>query len=76
MDGGLVPAPNDHVWSAFGAGKGGREAVGVVGEIHCDLLLRAGVATTELVQQFENSIVALVEAPALEGHRAVVQGVQ
>ena len=75
VDGGLVSAPNDHVWSAFGAGKGGREVVGVFGEVHCDLLLWAGVATTELVQQFKNTVVALVEAPALQSHRAVVQGV-
>ena len=75
MDGGLVSAPNDHVWSAFSVSKGGREAVGVVGEVHCDLLLRAGVAATKVIQQFKNSVMLLVVAP-LEGHRAVLQGVQ
>ena len=75
MDGGLVPAQNDHVWSAFSVSKGGREAVVVVGEVHCDLLLGAGVAATKVIQQFKNRVVLLVVAP-LEGHRVVVQGVQ
>ena len=39
-------------------------------------MLGAGVATTDLIQQFEDSVMTLAEAPALEGHRAVVQRVQ
>lgn len=50
MDGGLVLAPDDQVWSAVSTGEGSREAVGLVGEVHCDLLLGGGVAASELIE--------------------------
>ena len=34
------------------------------------------MAAGELMEQFKNCVMALVVASALEGHRAVVQGVQ
>ena len=42
-------APDDHVWSTVRGSKGGREAVLMVGEVHSDLLLGAGMADNELV---------------------------
>ena len=39
VDGGLVLAPDDHVWSAVTTGEGGWETVGLVGDVHYDLLL-------------------------------------
>ena len=74
MDGGL--APNDHVRSAVCGSKGGREAVLLVGEVHGDLLLGAGMADDKLVQLLQNSIMPLIVPSVLEGHRTVVQHMQ
>ena len=52
MDGGLLLAPNDQVWSAVCGRKGGRETVGIAREVHCDLLMDAPVGASELVEQF------------------------
>ena len=48
----------------------------MVGKVHCDLLMRAPEGTSELVEQFQYCIMALVVVTVLEGHRAVVQSVQ
>ena len=48
----------------------------MVGEVHCDLLVGADVATGELIEEFQDCIMTLVVASALEGHRAVVEDVQ
>ena len=76
MDGGLVLVPDDQVWSAVGTGEGGWETVWLVGEVHCDLLLRAGMAAGELMEQFKDCVMALIVTSAQESHGAVVQGVQ
>ena len=73
MDGGL--APDDHVRSTVCGSKGSREAVRLAKEVHCGLLLGAGVTARELVEQFKDGIMTLVVSSTLEGHRTVVQGV-
>ena len=73
VNGGL--APNDHIRSAVCGSKGSREAVRLAREVHCDLLLGAGVTARELIEQFEDCIMTLVVSSTLEGNRTVVQGV-
>ena len=54
MDGGLVLAPDDQVRAAVSTGEGGWEAVWLVGEVHWDLLLGAGMAAGKLMEQFND----------------------
>ena len=60
MDGGLLLAPNDQVWSAVCGQEEGGKIVGMVGKVHCDLLMDTPVGTSELVEQFQYCIVALL----------------
>ena len=76
VDRGQDLAPDDQVRSAVCAGEGGWEAVWLVGEVHCDLFLGAGMAADELMEQFKDCVMVLIVASAPEGHRAVVQSVQ
>ena len=69
-------ALDNHVWSAVCHGKGGREEVLPVGEVHSDLLLGVGMAVSKLVQLLQNSVVPLIVPSVLEGHRAVAQHMQ
>ena len=46
------------------------------GKVHCDLLMGAPVGASELLEQLQYCIVALVVVSVLEDHRAVVQEVQ